>query len=292
MYYRTDSTLPYSATPEYTFCTQRSLGSSFTFTIEADEHLYDKKGVPSLYEITLANQVADSPDFIISLGDIFGDDHEPFTIGSGELDTLHRYYRPFLGKACHSIPFYMCLGNHEGENDYYYGLNPPDNLAIMATLWRKNITPIHTPMVFIPGIRCKSLLELDTRKTTMLGIGGCPFVVLDAYRDQCDTSPRPGGWNWTLGLPQYTWLKNTLENSTATHKFVFAHHVRGQGRGGISNAKLFEWGVMMGLMESIIIFPIKDPGGVNQYIICLKTTMLRYFFKGMIMFLQENHLIV
>ena len=38
----------FSVTPEYTFHTQRAKGSTFKFTIEADEHLYDKKGVRSL----------------------------------------------------------------------------------------------------------------------------------------------------------------------------------------------------------------------------------------------------
>ncbi|MFY8021155.1 MAG: metallophosphoesterase, partial [Bacteroidia bacterium] len=122
---------------EFSFHTQRSPESTFSFTIESDEHLYDKKGVRSLYEITLANQAADKPDFMLSLGDIFGDDHEPFTISSGALDSLHRDYRPFLGKICHSIPFYVCLGNHEGENDYYYNINPPNNLCIWGTQWRK-----------------------------------------------------------------------------------------------------------------------------------------------------------
>lgn len=281
VYYRTDSTLPYSATPEYTFCTQRSLGSSFTFTIEADEHLYDKKGVPSLYEITLANQVADSPDFIVSLGDIFGDDHEPFTIGSGELDTLHRYYRPFLGKACHSIPFYICLGNHEGENDYYYGLNPPDNLAIMATLWRKKYYPNPYPNGFYTGNTMQEPFGIGYPENYYAWHwGDALFVVLDAYRDQCDTSPRPGGWNWTLGLPQYTWLKNTLENSTATHKFVFAHHVRGQGRGGISNAKLFEWGGYDGPNGVNYNFPNKRPGWSKPIHNLFKDNNVKIFFQG------------
>ena len=33
----------YNFTPEYTFSTQKAKGNGFTFTIEADEHLYDKK---------------------------------------------------------------------------------------------------------------------------------------------------------------------------------------------------------------------------------------------------------
>lgn len=41
-------------TPEYTFHTQRSAGKSFTFTVEADEHLYDKKGVSSIYNIAFS----------------------------------------------------------------------------------------------------------------------------------------------------------------------------------------------------------------------------------------------
>ena len=53
-------------------------------------------------------------------------------------------------------------------------------------------------------------------------------------------------WDWSLGIEQYLWLKETLENSDATYKFVFSHHVTGgatpYGRGGISAAPYFEWG--------------------------------------------------
>jgi hypothetical protein len=49
-------------------------------------------------------------------------------------------------------------------------------------------------------------------------------------------------WNITLGDAQYAWLKQTLEQSTAKYKFVFAHHVMGTGRGAIEMADLYEWG--------------------------------------------------
>jgi len=128
-FYRVQSKVnnTFQPSPTYSFITARQRGSTYSFTIEADEHLYDIKGVGNLYNITLANQAADNPDFMLSLGDIFGDDHYPNTITSGELDTLHKYYRPYLGRVCHSIPFYVCLGNHEGENDYYLSRNPPNN---------------------------------------------------------------------------------------------------------------------------------------------------------------------
>jgi hypothetical protein len=72
--------------------------------------------------------------------------------------------------------------------------------------------------------------------------GDALFVVMDVYRYDNDTSAKPQKWDWTLGYDQYTWLKNTLENSTATYKFVFAHHVSGEGRGGIIQAHYYEWG--------------------------------------------------
>ena len=241
--YRLIGATSYLASSEYSFFTQRSKGSTFSFTIEADEHLYDKKGVDNMYRITLANQAKDKPDFMLSLGDIFGDDHYPTTITSQQLDVLHNNYRPFLGAICHSIPFYVCLGNHEGENDYFKAMNPPNNLAIWATLWRKNYYPNPFPNGFYSGNTEKEPFGVDYPENYYAWTwGDAQFIVLDVYRDQCDTSEKPQGWNWSLGLPQYTWLKNTLESSTSKYKFVFAHHIRGQGRGGVTNAQLYEWG--------------------------------------------------
>ena len=139
--YKLTTNVNYTISAEYSFHTQRLKGEQFSFTLEADEHLYDKKGVKSMYQITLNNQAKDKPDFMMSLGDIFGDDHNPYTITSGALDSLHKDYRPFLGSICHSIPFYVCLGNHEGENDFYYTKSPPNNLSIWGTLWRKYYFP-------------------------------------------------------------------------------------------------------------------------------------------------------
>lgn len=229
--------------PERTFHTQRAPGSAYTFTVEADEHLYDKKGVASLYAICLDNQAADDPDFMLSLGDIFGDDHGPDTITSAWLDVLHKNYRPYLGAVCHSIPFYVCLGNHEGENDFYLSQTPPNNMAVNGTLWRKFYYPNPYPNGFYTGNTDNEPFGIGAPENYYAWTwGDALFVVLDVYRDQCDTTATPGGWNWSLGWPQYSWLQNTLEGSTAAHKFVFAHHIRGWGRGGITEATDFEWG--------------------------------------------------
>ena len=247
-YYRTryrnsGSSSAFLTGPEHTLHTQRAKGSTFTFTIESDEHLYDKKGVRSLYQVCLVNQAADNPDFMLSLGDIFGDDHNPYTITSAQMDLLHKDYRQYLGQICHSVPFYVCLGNHEGEFDYYLAHTPPENIAVYATLWRKFYYPNPFPNGFYSGNPDVEPYGMGNPENYYSWTwGDALFVILDVYRDQCDTSAKPTNWDWTLGLPQYNWLKNTLENSDAKYKFVFAHHIRGQGRGGVTNAKLFEWG--------------------------------------------------
>ena len=241
--YRSGGVGNYTATPEYSFHTQRTPGSTFTFTIEADEHLYDKKGVANMYNVTLANELADRPDFMLSLGDIFGDDHTWQTITSDTLDQLHRDYRPFLGRICHSVPFYVCLGNHEGENDYYMAQNPGNNLAVWGTQWRKFYYPNPYPNGFYTGNTDLEAYGIGNPENYYAWTwGDAQFIVLDVYRDQCDTSAKPTNWAWSLGQPQYDWLKTTLETSTSQYKFVFAHHVSGQGRGGIIQAQRFEWG--------------------------------------------------
>ena len=53
------------------------------------------------------------------------------------------------------------------------------------------------------------------------------------------------GWGWSLGLPQYQWLKQTLEQSPAKFKFVFIHNLLcgdQAARGGVEVAGFNEWG--------------------------------------------------
>ena len=280
--YKLKSAITYTNSPEYSFITQRSPGSSFTFTVEADEHLYDKKGVDNLYKICLANQLADKPDFMLSLGDTFGDDHYPTTITSTELKNLHAYYRPFLGEIAHSVPFYFCLGNHEGENNFYLPQNPPNNLTAWATVWRKYYYPNPSPNAFYTGNTQVEPNGLGLPENYYAWTwGDALFVVLDAYRYQSasGTSEKPKGWDWTLGKAQYDWLKTTLEGSKAKYKFVFAHHVRGQDRGAITNAKLYEWGGYEGDGKTYT-FPTNRPGWAKPIHTLFKDTGVSIFFQG------------
>jgi hypothetical protein len=78
--------------------------------------------------------------------------------------------------------------------------------------------------------------------------GDALFVVLDPYWNQPVAPELSGDWSLTLGREEYDWLKRTLENSTSTYKFVFAHNLvgglnlDGAMRGGVEVAKYLEWG--------------------------------------------------
>ena len=276
--FRKTGIMAYSSTNEYRFHTQRAPGTSFRFDIEADEHLYDKKGIRSMYQVTLANQAKDKADFLLSLGDIFGDDHTPTTTTSKDMDDLHKDYRQYLGEVCNSMPFFVCLGNHEGEMGYYLKQTPPNNIAVYGTLWRKFYYPNPQPGDFYSGNSFKEAYGMDIPENYYAWTwGDALFVVLDVYR-HCDINEKPQNWDWTLGDAQYQWFRQTLANSKAKFKFVFAHHVRGQGRGAAVMTKGFEWGGYDN--GNRWLFPDKRPG----WELPIHQLMVKYgvnvFFQG------------
>ena len=243
MRYRTPGAATFEARAEHAFHTARAPHSPFVFTVQSDSHIYDKKGDHDLYPIAMQNQLADGPDFMLDLGDTFGDDHHPYDITYAELDQLHLDQRPFMGILGRSAPVFLCLGNHEGEAGYYIGLTPPENLAIYATNARQKYFANPIPDGFYTG---------NTEVEPYVGLpqnyyawtwGDALFVVLDAYRYNA-VDPKESGtlWDWTLGRDQYDWFRATLEGSRARYKFVFLHHVLGQTRGGVSWAGMYEWG--------------------------------------------------
>jgi len=240
--YKKTAASSYLAGSEHTFITQRKPGSTFCFTLEGDPHPYDKKGYHPLWYLTIANQLKDTADFLIDMGDTFGDDHQPFTITNEEVKQLHLDCLPFFGSVCHSSPLYLCIGNHEGESGYYLLQTPPANLGVYGTVWRNLYYPNPVPNEFYSG----------NTETEGYGMGkpanyfawqwgDALFIVMDAYR-YYTVNAKPRGWDWTIGKAQYDWFKNTLETSGAKYKFVITHHILGETRGGAAVAKQFEWG--------------------------------------------------
>lgn len=246
--YRQPNATSYTERPEHSFHTQRAVGSSFTYVVQADPHMDEQSNIP-LYQLCLQNQLDDAPDFMIDLGDfIMTDKLKNLTTNQVPHDTIPyrcKLLRTNYERICHSVPLFIALGNHEGEAGWYLN-GTPNNIAIWNTQERQKY--------FLNPAPDGAFYTGDTTNHNYVGLrenyyswqwGDALFIVLDPY---WYTSPKPTattGWRWTLGQAQYNWLKNTLSTSTATFKFVFSHQIVGgdaDGRGGVEFADLYEWG--------------------------------------------------
>lgn len=249
-YYRINHRRPNTNTflsrPEHIFHTQRLPGSSFTFIVQADPHL-DEQSDTALYRLCLQNQLDDSPDFIVDLGDFLMTDKLKNRANQIPRDTIPyrcNLLRNFYEKTCHSAPLFIALGNHEGESGWYLN-GTTNNIAIWGTQERQKYFLNPFPDNFYTGDTTHHNFVGQRENYYAWQWGDAQFIVLDPY---WYTSPKPDslhGWRWTLGKTQYNWLKSTLENSKAKFKFVFSHQIIGgdpDGRGGVEYANLYEWG--------------------------------------------------
>ena len=241
-----DGAADFSAGQEHTFITQRSPGSSYSFTIDADPHNQDPNFNADLYAITLTNAISDKPDFHINLGDTFMT--EKLNVKT-QADVIGTYadMRPHLGLVGADAPLFLVNGNHEGELGWL--LNGTDkNLAVWSTAARHEYYPNPAPNAFYTG---------STTQEQFIGVrdgyfswvwGDAQFIVLDPFW-YTRSKPRPqtdANWGWTLGKNQYDWLKSSLETSGSKFKFIFIHNLVGgndkDARGGIEAAPYYEWG--------------------------------------------------
>ena len=278
--YRATGTGTFLASSENTFITQRKPGSKFVFTVEADPHPYDPKGYHPLWDICLQNQLNDGADFMLDLGDTFGDDHlvtsgNPYT--TTQIQQLMLDNRPHFGLVCHSLPFFFCEGNHEGESGYYLLQTPPNNIAVYETLWRKKYYSNPEPDGFYSGNNTVEDFGMGKPENYYaFQWGDALFVVIDAWR-YYTANNKPRNWDWTIGKTQYDWLKQTLETSTAKYKFVFCHHVMGETRGGVLIAKTYEWG---GLDNGTNKFAANRPGWAMPIHQLMVTNHVNMYFQG------------
>ncbi|MEE4216288.1 MAG: metallophosphoesterase family protein [Xanthomonadales bacterium] len=236
--------------PEYSFHTQRSPGSTFSFQVQGDSHpeRNPKQNLPAMYEQTLLAVAADRPDFYLAMGDDFSVDTLN-DVSPASVEQVYLQQLPYLGLAAHSSPIFLVNGNHEQAAKYLLD-GTPDNVAIWAQNSRNRHFPQPAPDDFYGGnpepVEHIGLLRNYYAWTW----GDALFVVIDPYWHSevpVDGAFQSRGksresWKKTLGDTQYRWLAETLEQSQASFKFVFAHHVSGGGRGGAKLAGLYEWG--------------------------------------------------
>ncbi|MFM8448870.1 MAG: YHYH protein [Haliscomenobacter sp.] len=270
------TTLFYSR-PEYTFHTQRRKGSTFTFVVQADPHL-DEQSDTQVYKICLQNQLADQPDFMVDLGDFLMSDklQEP---SYQKIEDRSLLLRRFYEVSGHTVPLFIALGNHEGEAGWTLD-GTANNVAIWNTLARKKYFPNPFPNHFFSGDTTNYPFVGQRESYFSWEWGDALFIVLDPYW-YTNIKPTKDRWNWTLGKKQYDWLRRTLETSTATFKFVFAHTLIGgseSARGGVEFANLYEWG---GANEDGSFgFSINRPGWYKPIHELLKENNATLFFHG------------
>lgn len=245
---------------EHSFYTQRAQGSTFTFTITSDSHVNIMLGDAGTWQTTLSNVANNHPDFHIDLGDTFAMDD----VGSeAAARTAYLYQRSssFFGSISHSIPIFLAPGNHEQEEGWHIA-DPVGSVAVWSRNARKRYFPNPIPDAFYSGnTETYSGLEGDQLHENYYAWtwGDALFVVIDPFwytvtkpfvgnTGGGETSDTGSGdrWDWTLGDRQYTWLKNTLENSNAKYKFLFMHQPTGGSddyiRGGAIAGTYCEWG--------------------------------------------------
>ncbi len=205
----------FTARPEHSFITARPAGTPFTFVVQADPHL-DNNSDPSVYALTLRNELQDNPDFLIDLGDTMLTDKlntsgEP--IGSGGPNCgggptaagvlaraqLHRsYYDLITG----SVPLFLALGNHEGE--WGADLNgTSQNYAIWDTVDRNLYFPDPAPDSFFSG---------DTQQYDLTGSPCTP-----GQNANCGLGLRKSYYSWGWGDALFIVLDPFWNQTPATN---------------------------------------------------------------------------
>ncbi len=251
--YKKSSDSNYTIGTERSFYTQRSTGSIFSFGVQGDSHpeRTGKMFSSDLYLITMQNAVNLMPDNYFTLGDDFSIENliDKKQQTQTAVDDIYLYQRKFLDIVGSYSSVFLVNGNHEQAAKYLLD-GTANSFPVLAANARNNFFPLPTPSSFYGG---------DIQKVDNVGYvndyysyqwGDALFVTIDPYWhsdyavDNSANSDNKTGdlWNNTLGDVQYQWFKKTLENSDAKYKFVFTHHVLGTGRGGIEEAKLYEWG--------------------------------------------------
>jgi hypothetical protein len=275
--YKTSTASTFSIGTQSSFSTQKSNGSTFSFTVQGDTHpeRAGKMFNADLYKVTMANIAAQQPDFHILLGDDFSIDPliDKGQANQANVEKIYKTHRDWLSISATSVPLFLVNGNHEQAAAYLLD-GTATNPAVLAGNARLKYFPLPAPSNFYTG---------DSYLVPNVGLprdyyswvwGDALFVTLDPYwhsslpvdnlagvsaTDDQGKNGKSGDngktknlWQIGIGDDQYAWLKKTLEDSTAKYKFVFAHHVMGTGRGAIEVSTNYEWGG-------------KDPSGTTTF---------------------------
>ena len=263
MVYSTNGGTTWVNRDQHSFYTQRAAGSTYKFAVLSDSHINIMLGTAAVSQAVMTNIANSNADYLIDLGDTFAMDNVA-TVANARSAFLFQRSSTYMGKFSASTPVFIATGNHEQQEGWHLDDKPDDpTLAppILSTNAQKRYYPNPVPDGFYTGnTDTNPLIDGDHLHEDYYAWtwGDALFVVIDPFYY---TTVKPfvgntgGGepetgtgdrWEWTLGQTQYNWLKQTLENSSAKYKFIFAHHMTGGSddyvREGAYGAPYCEWG--------------------------------------------------
>jgi hypothetical protein len=205
--------------------------------------------------------------------------------GYAAYQSMRKDYFGIMGAATSLL---LTNGNHEQAHLANLG-GIFNNASIWAAEGRLKYYPLPAPGGFYSGdatplaaVNGYPTLGADglLRDYYAFTWGDALFVTLDPYWHSATVSPDSTlfsdpepRWGATLGDEQYSWLKKTLETSDAKWKFVFAHHVNGNNRGGAAVVGLQEWGGEPGFAQN-------RPGWAKPVHQLFADTKVTIFFQG------------
>lgn len=117
-----------------------------------------------------------------------------------------------------SIPFYMALGNHDGEESW-------NSLRASATKWRKKLFAFPDSATFPEGGHPDGNYYAFTAGADTDNRGGAQFIFLDVCRFCAQAPKKPE--EWTLGSEQLKWFERVLSKGGKDFSFACFHHVLG-----------------------------------------------------------------
>ena len=215
---------------ERSFMTLRNKGSSFTFDVLTDSHLFLSlyEGTPQPYDgekiiKKIIDQInADDPDFVLDGGDTAMTHRNTDFSALTQKGAEHRYQLVRNIYERLNSPLYLALGNHEGEvgwnstaGDHIPGTQEK-YLAARLRFWPNPTNETYSK----GGGKFEDYYAFET--------GDALFVILDSYRYNTLAPQQPD--DWTLGQEQLDWLNKTLRESDKKWKFLFSHHIIGGTR--------------------------------------------------------------
>jgi hypothetical protein len=268
--YSSDGGTTWTSRSEHSFWTQRAAGSTFTFDITSDSHINIQLGNTSNWTSVLNKVAADSPDFLLDLGDTFAMDNGSTSVTLGDTAAADQRYKDglqYFNIVSANSPTFFTPGNHEQQEAWHLQGTLANSLPIMAKNAEKKFYLNPVPGGFYSGdTSTQSDISGDHLKQDYYSWtwGDALFVVISPYwytttkpyttttgGGETDATGSDNRWDWTLGQTQFNWLKTTLQNSSAKYKFVFSHQITGSdsaasmvnyGHGGVNAADFCEWG--------------------------------------------------